>query len=328
MSSSLRIINIEIRYFGRKLLRLAAVVFAVTALTFLMVDLLPGDVAFDIAGTDATLEDVEAIREELGLNKNLFVRYAEWIADAACGRFGKSLRTHEPVLEAIFSRLPVTVELMVLSQIFALILAIPAGIISACKARTVVDKSVSSAAFAMISVPIFVMALVLIFLFALRLKWLPATGYTPLSAGFLANIRSFVLPALSIALVEWVPLMRVLRSDMIATLQDDYILMAKSKGLPALHILFRHALRPSSFTLITIFGLQVGNLIGGALIVEQIFALPGIGRLLIAAIYGRDYPMVQGCILFIAIAYVTINFAVDIMYSVLDPRIRTEKAFG
>ncbi len=321
-------IKTEIRYFGKKLLRLIAVVFAVTALTFLMVNLLPGDVAYTIAGQDATPEFLEAIREDLGLNRNIFTRYAEWLADVAQGKFGKSLQTHEPVLEAIFSRLPVTIELIILSQVFALMLAVPAGIISAYKAGTPIDKTINSTAFGMISIPNFVMALVLILLFSLRLRWLPATGYVPLSEGLLANLRSFILPAFSIAMLEWVPLMRVLRSDMIATLQEDFILMAKSKGLPTLHILFRHALRPSCFTLITIFGIQIGNLIGGAVIVEQIFALPGIGRLLIAAIYGRDYTMVQGCILFIAVSYVIVNFIVDLMYSVLDPRIRTEKTVG
>jgi len=315
-------------YFSKKLLRLVFVVFAVTALTFMMVNLLPGDVAYTIAGQDSTAEDVEAIREELGLNRNIFVRYAEWLADVAHGKFGKSLQTHEPVLEAIFSRAPVTIELMILSQIFALMLAVPAGIISAYKAGTSVDKTINSAAFGMISIPNFVMAILLIFLFSLRLKWLPATGYIPMSDGLLANLRSFMLPAFSIAMAEWVSLMRVLRSDMIATLQEDFILMAKSKGLPTLHILFRHALRPSCLTLITIFGIQIGHLIGGAVIVEQIFALPGIGRLLIGAIYGRDYTMVQGCVLFIAISYVVVNFMVDVMYSVLDPRIGTEKTVG
>ncbi|WDP87399.1 MAG: ABC transporter permease [Desulfobacter sp.] len=146
----------------------------------------------------------------------------------------------------------------------------------------------------------------------------------PLSQGFLKNIQSFILPGLSIALVEWVPLMRVLRSDMIATLKEDYILLARAKGIPAYKILFSHALKPSSFTLITILGIQIGHLVGGALIVEIIFALPGVGRLLVGAIYGRDIFMVQGCILFITLAYVGINFCVDAVYSILDPRIRMQ----
>ena len=316
------------KYMFAKSARLAAVILAVTAITFLMIDLLPGDVAYDIAGQEATLEDVVAIREELGLNRNIVIRYGEWIFNVIRGDFGISFRTHEPVLESILSRLPVTIELMLIAQIFALMLAVPAGIAGAYRPQTPVDKILNSGAFATMSVPVFVMALMLIYLFSLKLKWLPATGYTPVSEDILQNLRSFILPALSIALVEWVPLMRVLRSDMIATLQEDYILMAKSKGLPAWHILIFHALRPSCFTLITLLGIQIGYLIGGALIVEIIFALPGIGRLLVGAIFGRDFNLVQGCILFITIAYVSVNFFVDILYSVLDPRIRKAQTNG
>ena len=312
------------KYIGKRLLRLLMIIFAVTALTFLMVDLLPGDAAFDIAGQGASPEDVEAIREELGLNRIVFVRYGEWLMNAIRGDLGTSFRTHEKVADAILSRLPVTLELMLISQFFALILAIPIGIISAYRVESELDKSLSSAAFAFMSVPVFVMALVLIYIFALKLKWLPATGYVPFSEGLWTNIRFFILPASSIALLEWAPLMRVLRSDMIATLQEDYILTARAKGLPARKILFNHALRPSSFTLITILGIQIGNLIGGALIVEMIFALPGVGRLLVEAIYGRDTNMIQGCILFITIGFVCVNFLVDALYTALDPRVRTQ----
>ncbi len=302
------------------------VIIAVTAITFIMVDFLPGDVAYEIAGEEATAEDIKAIQEELGLDRHIIIRYGIWVADVAKGDLGKSFRTQEPVLEAILSRLPVTIELMVLSQLFALALAVPFGILCAYKPRTAVDNMLSAFAFGMMSIPVFVMGIVLIYLFAIKLRWLPATGYTPLPEGVFSNLRSFILPSLSIAMVEWVPFMRVLRSDMIATLQEDFILMAKSKGLPASHILFKHALRPSCLTLITILGIHIGHLIGGSLIVEMIFALPGIGRLLIGSIFGRDFAMVQGCILFITIAYVSVNFLVDSFYAVLDPRIRTTRA--
>lgn len=287
-----------------------------------MVDLLPGDVAYDIAGLEASPADVEAIREELGLNRNMLVRYGEWLLHAIHGDLGKSFCTHEKVVDAVLTRLPVTLELMLLSQVLALILAVPTGIISAYRARSHLDKTLSATAFGFMSVPVFVMALVLIYLFALKLRWLPATGNAPLSAGLWKNIRAFILPALSIALLEWAPLMRVLRSDMISTLQENYILSAKAKGLPAHKILFGHALKPSSFTLITILGMQIGHLIGGALIVEIIFALPGVGRLLVGAIYSRDVNMVQGCILIVTIGYVAVNFGVDALYAILDPRIR------
>ncbi|MGW8188079.1 MAG: ABC transporter permease, partial [Desulfobacterales bacterium] len=295
---------------GKKTLHLALVVMAVSAITFLMVDLLPGDAAYQMAGESATLEDVRAIREELGLHRSIVVRYLAWLADAARGDFGQSFITREPVWESITARLPVTIELMVGAQMIALMLAAPVGIFCGYRPRSGIDRFLSIVAFGVMSVPVFVMALVLIFLFALKLRWLPATGYVPFLENPIENLRSMFLPALSIALVEWVPLMQVLRSDMATTLREDFILMARSKGLPARTILLRHALRPSLFTLVTLFGIQVGHLIGGALIVETIFALPGIGRLLVGAIFARDVIVVQGCVFFITIAYVAINFLV------------------
>lgn len=310
------------RFIGFKLLRLIGVVVAVASLTFFMVALLPGDLAYELAGDEATPEQIAMIRAELGLNEPIGWRFIDWVGKLLHGDLGRSFRSDEPVTEAILSRLPVTLELLFLSQVFALALAIPAGVYTAYRAGGRLDRLLGSLGFAMISVPVFVLAILLIYLFALRLGVLPATGYEPLSEGLWANLRTFLLPALSIALVEWVPLTRILRSDMIATLKEDFISMAKAKGLPPWHILLRHALRPSSFTLITILGLQIGGLIGGALIIETIFALPGVGRLLINAIYARDFMIVQGCILFIAVGYVAVNFLVDMLYVVLDPRIR------
>lgn len=310
------------RYLGRKLLRLVFVVAAVTTLTFLLVALLPGDIAYLIVGDTASPAEVEAVRQQLGLDRPILVRYGDWLAALAQGDLGISLRTSEPVGEAILGRLPVTIELMVLAQVIAVALAVPLGVLCAYRQNRWIDSVVTLAGFAMISIPPFVMALVLIFTVALRLGWLPATGYVPLSESLWGNLRTFALPALSIALIEWVTLMRLLRNDMIMTLQEDFIAMARAKGLPAWRILLRHALRPSSFSLITVLGLQIGALIGGTLIIESIFALPGIGRLLLTGIFSRDYVVVQGCILFIAVAYVLINFLVDLTYSFLDPRIR------
>jgi peptide/nickel transport system permease protein len=313
---------------GRKLLRIFIVVWAVTTITFLMITILPGDAAYSIAGGIASLEDIESIRKELGLNRNVVTRYFSWVGHLATGNLGVSHVTQEPVLDAVMSRLPVTIELMLIAQILAVAMALPSGICSAYRQNSIGDKTLTSTAFATMSMPVFVMAIAMIYLFALKLHWLPATGYVPLSQGLWPNLRSFLLPAFSIAMVEWVVLMRVLRSDMITILQEDYILMARAKGLPAWHILIRHALRPSSFTMITILGMQVGHLIGGALVVETIFALPGIGRLLVAAIYGRDFLMVQGCILFITVTYVIINALVDLSYYILDPRIRRGQAIN
>jgi len=312
----------------RKLARLVVVLLAVSAITFLMVNLLPGDVAYVIGGEDSTPDDIQAIREAFGLDKHIFIRYVGWLGNILRGDFGNSYLTHEPVLPAIATRLPVTIELILISQIIALALALPAGIYSAYRNDSFVDRCISGSGFATLSIPSFVMALLLIFIFALRLQWLPATGYTPLSEGLWQNLKTFILPSLSIALIEWVPLMRVLRSDMIVTLREDFIMVARAKGMPTWRILFRDALKPSSLTLITLIGLQVGHWIGAAVIIEMIYAMPGIGRLLVNAVFSRDFLMVQGCVLFITVAYVVINALVDFLYIVLDPRIRREVHHG
>ena len=311
-------------FIWKKILRLVLVVLAVAALTFLMVNILPGDVADLIGGQGASPEDIEAIRKDLRLDLNILARFVRWLGDLIQGDLGQSYLIGEPVLHIILTRLPVTVELLVISQLFTLLLALPAGIFSAYRSGSFLDRLISIGGFATLSIPSFVMALVGIFVFAIQLRWLPATGYTPFAYGFRANIMSLILPALSIALMEWAVLMRVLRSDMITTLQQNYILMARAKGLPPWKVLLHHALRPSSFTLVTVLGMQIGRLLGGAIIIETIFALPGIGRLLINAIYARDYMVVQGCILLISIGYVFINTTVDILYHILDPRIRSE----
>ncbi len=312
----------RLRWLGAKVLRLLAVVFGVSLITFLGLEVLPGDISYQLAGPDASAAEVESIRLELGLERPLFLRYSGWLAQVLTGNLGTSRVAAEPVGAAILSRLPVTLELMILSPLLALCLAVPAAILSASRVQSGLDKGLSTLAFACMSVPSFVMALLLSYLFALELHWLPATGFVPLSDGVVANLRSAALPAVSLALVEWVPLMRVLRSDLITTLQQDYILSARSKGLSPMYILLRHALRPSLFTLTTVLGLHMGHLIGGALVVEWVFALPGMGRLLINAIFAQDTVLVQGCVLFISVGYVVINFGVDLLYLALDPRLR------
>jgi len=316
------------RFFGGKFIHLLAVVFAVTALTFVMLDLLPASIAHEIAGHSATAGDIAAIREQLGLNDQVLVRYGRWLAGALRGDLGISLVSGQPVAQAIGSHLPVTLELLVLAQLFALALAVPIGIVSAWRADSKLDRFFGTVGFGLVSIPSFALAILLIFFFSLRLKWFPATGYTALNEGLWLNLKGFILPALSLAMVEWVTLMRVLRSDMIATLREDFILLAMAKGLPAWRILLRHALRPSCFSMITMCGLHVGNLIGGAVIIEQLFALPGVGRLLLSSIFAQDFPMVQGCVLLIAVGYVTVNFLVDASYGLLDPRVRKEGSGG
>src|ERR1700688_2093986 len=244
------------------------------------------------------------------------------IASLLPGEFGRSFRTGQTVLQAVAERLPVSLELMLLAQLGALAIGIPLAIACAVRSGSAFDRFMTGSAFSMLSVPAFLSAILLIYLFAVELRWLPATGYVPFSEDPLGNLRCFLLPALTLALSEWPVLMRVLRDDMIASLQEDYIALAKAKGLKASRILFVHALKPSSLTLITITGINIGRLIGGALIVETIFALPGIGRLLVAAIYTRDLIILQGVVLLVAAGFVVMNFVVDLLYAVLDPRIR------
>jgi peptide/nickel transport system permease protein len=312
------------RFLISRLQRLVLVLFAVSAVTFFLVNVLPGDIAWSMVGLDATEEAARQIREDMGLHKPVVVRYFNWLGGMLTGDWGTSWRTEEPVLEAILSRLPVTLELMALAQLMALGLALPAGIACAWYAGRPFDKIMATLGFFSLSLPVFMSGVVLIYFFSLYLDWFPATGFTPISEGLLANLRSLFLPALGIALAEWTVLMRVLRADLIGVLQEDYITNARAKGLSTLRIVFVHALRPASFSLITILGLQVAYLVGGSLLTETIFALPGIGRYLISAIYARDYAVIQGVVTLIALGYVLINFLVDLAYSALDPRVRSE----
>ena len=310
------------RYFLRKLLRLIPVMLLVTAATFLLLNLLPGDVAIAILGNEATPAAIAQVRNELGLDRPLVIRYLQWLLDFLQGDLGRSYITRVPILESILDRLPITLELMLLSQLLALALAIPAGVLCAYKAGSRIDRLISTASLLLLASPVFITSIVLMFVFALQLRLLPSTGYVPFTSDPLRNLAHFALPALSIGLAEFPVLFRVLRADIIKTLQQDFIALARAKGLGPVFILVRHALRPSSFTLVTITGLQIAAAIAGALVVETIFGLPGVGRMLTGAVYNRDMMMVQGCVAVISVGYVLVNFAVDMIYAVLDPRIR------
>ncbi|MEM7255711.1 MAG: ABC transporter permease, partial [Pseudomonadota bacterium] len=217
------------RYVLRRLRHLLIVLFAVTFLTFILVNVLPGDIAYDIAGQDASEEDVQAIREDLGLNRPVVLRYFAWLGGVLTGDWGASYRTGEPVWDAIITRFPVSFELMVIAQVFAVLLAIPLGILSALRPNSTSDRIIAVSGFFCFSVPAFMMAIILIYIFGLWWGILPVTGYEPLSAGLWENLRTFILPAFSFALAEWTALMRVLRADMIGVLQEDYISMARAK---------------------------------------------------------------------------------------------------
>src|SRR5437899_7683033 len=309
-------------FVARRLLYLLPGLMAVSLLTFSTSSLLPGDLAYTILADQATPENLAALRRDMGLDQPIWWRYISWLGHVLQGDFGRSFRTGQTVLQAVAERLPVSLELMLLAQLGALAIGIPLAIACAVRSGSAFDRFMTGSAFGMLSVPTFLSAILLIYLFAVELRWLPATGYVPFGEDPVGNLRSFLLPALTLALGEWPVLMRVLRSDMIATLQEDYIMMARAKGLKPSRILLVHALKPSSLTLVTVTGINIGRLIGGALIVETIFALPGIGHLLVGSIYSRDLIILQGVVLLVAAGFVVMNVLVDMLYAVLDPRIR------
>ena len=309
------------------MVRLIATLFVVSLLTFLLVEQLPGDPILAILPPEALddLENIERIRKELKLDDSVFTRYARWVGDALQGDLGKSYITDQPVAEAIKDRIPVTIELALLATIIAALFAIPIGALAAYREGGYFDRITSALTPAALSIPGFLAGIFFIWLFTLKFNWLPSTGWNRLSEkGLLANLQTAILPASALALAPLAINARLIRADMIGTLKEDYILSARAKGLRDRYILMRHALRPSSLTAITVFALQLGGLIGGTVVIETVFALPGLGTRLISGIYQRDVMMIQGITLFIATVYVVVNTAVDLLYLALDPRIRRQ----
>ena len=310
------------RQVGLRLLQLVPVLFLVSVATFSITELLPGDPVIAILGENADPETYAALRAELRLDEPVVQRYLDWASDAIHGDLGTSIRSHQPVTEAFRERLPVTLQLAVMATFMGLLVAIPLGAWSAYRAGKFSDRLATTTSFALVGLPPFLMGLLLVYMFALYKQWFPVTGWVYISESFTGNLRHAFLPALALALTEIAIYTQLLRADMFATLQQDYILAAKARGMPTRHVLMREALRPSSFSLITLAGVNLGRLIGGTVIIEALFALPGVGRLVIQAIPQKDYPVLQGSVLILATAYLFINTAVDLSYSFIDPRIR------
>jgi len=314
-----------VRRVRARLVHLLAVLLAVTFLSFVVVELLPGDAAVVVAGEGATPEQVEQVRRDLQLDRPVLVRYVDWLGGVATGDLGRSFRTGQPVAEALAQRIPVTFEITVVAQLLALLVAVPLAVYSAYRPGGFVDRVSMTLGFGAAAMPTFVFGMVLIVLFAGGItSILPATGYTGFFEDPVANMRSIVLPCLTLMIAEAAVYRQLLRSDMVSTLQEDFILMARSKGLPPRRVLLRHALRPSLFSLITLSGVNIGRLLGGAVIVETLFAIPGLGQLIVQAVFNRDYVILQGALLFVAVVYVVINMVIDLLYLVLDPRVRRD----
>jgi peptide/nickel transport system permease protein len=305
-----------------QVLTLVAIVFAATALTFAVTEILPGDAAVAILGDTATEAEIKSLRAELGLERPLVVRYLDWVGNALAGDLGRSYRTRESIAVMIGQRLPVTIELILITQLIALALAVPAGIIAAYRNRSGIDHALGGVSIGLLSMPAFVIGIGLIYTLSVALGWFPASGYVRPSDSILGNLHGMILPALTLALAEFPVYMRLLRADMIATLQQDFILVARAKGLGVRDILIGHALRPSSLSLVTVIGINLGRLVGGAVIIETLFAIPGIGQMLVNAVYQHDHFAIQGVVLIVATGFVLINLAVDLAYALLDPRVR------
>lgn len=306
-----------------RLAGLVATLLAVSFLTFLLTSLLPGDPAALMLGqAGVTKQALASVHAELGLNHPLVVRYWIWLGHLLHGNFGFSYASNSSVGSLISSHLPVTAEIIVLAMIISLILAVPLGMFTAYRAGRLSDQVSATVSFVMLAIPSFVLALLLILLLAVDVHAFPASGWVPLTQDPVQNLHSALLPALTLALPQVAIFARLLRGDMITTLHEDYVSLAKAKGLSTLRILVVHAFRPSSFSLVTVVGLQVGFLLGGTVIVENLFSLPGIGSMLVSAINERDLITVQAVTLFIAATFVIVNFGVDMVYALLDPRIR------
>lgn len=316
-----------IRPSGR-LLHLAAVLFGVTLASFLLMDLLPGDPALALLGEAAAPEELAAVRRDLGLDRPLAQRYLRWLADVARGDLGVSRMSGRPVAEVIAARAPVSLALLLLAQAVALALALPLALACAHRPGGALDRVVSAAAFALLSLPHFVVALVLLLVFALSLGWLPAGGWPGAGAAVAAYLAALALPAITLGLAEAPVYLRVLRAGLLDALAQPFTLAARAKGLSARRVLLVHALRPASLSLVTLVGLSMGHLIAGAVVVETVFGLPGIGRALVDAVHARDAPLVQGLVLLVALVYVTVNALVDGLYGLIDPRIRAGAGAG
>lgn len=307
----------------RKLAELLAVLLLVSFGVFLLVALLPGDPAAAILGPNHPPEDYEALRSELGLDQSIVHRYLDWLGGALHGDLGNSIvPPHLSVVDRIRAALPVSVELAALGLLIALVLAVPLAMLSAAREGGVTDRAIGAGVFALLSVPSFLMGMLLIMIAADGLGWFPRGQWVRLSESPGENLYHALLPAIVIALPEMAIFTRILRNDLVTTLHEDYVLAARAKGMSSTRVLTVEALRPSSFSLITLLGISLGTLIGSTVIVEYLFSLPGMGTLVVTAASQGDFPMVQGAALVIAFIYVLINNGIDIAYGYLDPRTR------
>ena len=313
-----------IRYIARRTLLVVPVLVGLSVAVFLMLRLIPGDVVDVILGSEgsASPERMAELRKLFGLDQPLPQQYLAWILSLLSGDFGRSIRTSRPILPDVLARVPVTYQLATMAMVLSLLLAIPLGVISSVKRSTRIDSLVRAVGLLGLSIPNFWLASMLILLVSQHFRGgLPTSGYVYPSQDLVGSFRSLLLPALALGAANMAILMRMTRSSMLEVLRQEYVLTARAKGLVERLVLYRHALRNALIPVVTVAGIQVGYLLGGAVIIEQIFALPGLGTLILNGISQRDYPVVQAGVILIAVSFVLVNLAVDVLYAYLDPKI-------
>ena len=309
-------------YLLRRVLAVVPVMLVVATVTFVLVHLAPGDPASIIAGPDATPESVQRLRRQLGLDEPLPTQLLHWYGRLLRGDLGDSIFLRRPVTEAIVERLEPTLLLTSWATLIAVLIGVPAGIVSARYHNSAVDQSFMGLALIGLSVPNFLLGLLMILVFGVWLRWLPVAGYVSLDLGLWDNLRSLLMPSISLGLVQSALIARITRSSMLDVLREQYILASRAKGLAERAVVYKHALKNAIIPTLTVIGITFAILVGGAVVIETVFNIPGLGRLIISAVLRRDYPVIQGVVLIIAVTYTLINLIVDLVYLTLDPRIR------
>jgi len=312
------------RYLVRRLLQLVVVAFIISVLCFMLVHLLPGDPSVVILGPNDTAHNRAVLFQQLGLNKPLYQQYFVWLGAVFHGNLGQSYLNHESVTHIVATGFPIDLELIIISQVIAFAVAIPLALVTSRRPNRALDNVSTTSTFGLLALPPFVIAPIMVAVFAVGLHWFPATGYVPFSQDPATNLHDMILPSLAITAGSIAVYYRLLRSDLISTLQEDFITMARSKGLGNRTIMWRHAFRPSSFSLLAAAGVNIGALLAGTFIVEYLFAIAGLGYSLVQAVQQRDYLVVQGIALVVAIAYVVLQFIIDFLFTVVDPRVTRE----
>jgi peptide/nickel transport system permease protein len=309
-------------YVVRRLLAVIPVMLVVATVAFVLVHLAPGDPASVIAGPYASAEDIGKLRSQLGLDEALPVQLVRWYGRLLRGDLGDSIFLRRPVTEAIADRLEPTLLLTTWATLIAVLLGVPAGIVSARYHNSPIDQSLMGVALLGLSIPNFLLGLLMILVFGVWLGWLPVAGYVPLDSGLWPNIRSLLMPSLALGLVQSALIARITRSSMLDVLREQFVLTGRAKGLSERQVVYKHALKNAIIPTLTVIGITFALLIGGAVVIETVFNIPGLGRLIISAVLRRDYPVIQGVVLLIALTYTAINLLVDLAYLAVDPRVR------